>query len=782
MSDSSRDNRPLPGGATQTFDQLAAQRDPLLGQIIGNYHLLAFAGEGTSGRVYRARDVRLDRDVAVKVLRTTASRERFELEARALARLSVQPGVVDVYAWGEHDGQCYLALEYLPESAASLLSRRPAGFDPALAVTVGIQCARALAAAHRAGVVHGDIKPSNVLLDTNGTTAKLCDFGLASLSAQAPLQGGTPAYLAPECAAGASATPSSDIYSLGATIYALLAGAPPVPIADPTDAISATASGKVRPLAEVRPGLAPALVDVVSRSLSADPALRYADADAFAAALQASSAKDDAPAPGPARKALRPFVRLALATAAVLCAGFVVMLGQSMLPGGGGGAVVLADARLQLNGGNYAAARKAFEQYLDAQPDSTEARYGLAYSFLLEGDQEHAATEFAQLGERTLQAEGKAAVAYMASGEKARPALEQAANDAPGGYASVLLAMLDMMAGDFETAQQHLDGVREDDLKFDWQRRQYLQTLGQIHFKSGDFDGAEKIFARLEQGGGGAAADVASDYAALSRERAGATERQEVSAQIARLKALMKEQPPAPDADTWSSRPLRIWIPPVEAGEGVIMQETGLADVLPWRLARGLTENPAFPLTPVERSVQGAILAEQEFSAALSSGENALQLGRVLGAKLLLTTKVSRLFNEELLHVTLVDTETTRPTPVGEYTITRDLDPKAWMAQLQDDIVNAAARAYPVRGKLTPKGAEIELNVGADVGVKAGMRFKVIPSEGARALDGVEAVASGKIEAASAVVALSGAPASSIPATGWLVEALRDDQEPGHAV
>jgi len=775
MADSLTDRSVAPLGATQTFDQLAVQHDPLLGQTVGNYHLLALAGEGASGRVYRARDVRLDRIVAVKMLHTTASKDRFEQEARALARLGIHAGVVDVYTWGEHDGRCYLALEYLPESTATLLARRPEGLDASVVMRVGEQCAVALASAHRAGVIHGDLKPSNILLAADLETAKLCDFGLASLAANTPLQGGTPAFLAPECAAGAAATPASDIYALGATLYALLVGTPPVDCDCTTNAIAAAAAGKIRPLAAARPDLPAALVDTITRALATDPARRFAQADEFAEALRAAQPKRvESPRSGK-RGPYRRLARLLAMFAAVLVAGLAVMLGQSLLPGGGGGSVVLADARMKLNEGNYSAARVAFEQFLNSQPDSAEARYGLAYSFLLEGDQERAAAEFSQLGEKSMQAEGNAAVAYMASGEAARPALERAAGDVPSGYASVLLAMLDMMAGNFEAAQGRLNGVEEGDLSFDWQRRQYLQALGQIYYKTGNFDQAERVFSRLEQGGGTAAGAVAADYVALSRERAGTTERQEVGNQIARLKTLMQELPPTPDADAWSSRPLRIWIPPVDAGSGLIMQETGLSDVLPWRLARGLSEKTGFPLTPVERGVQGAILAEQEFSAALGQGDNALRLGRVLGARLMLLTKVTRLFQEELLHVSIVDTETTRPVPVGEYQITRNLDPNTWLTQLQQDIVAAAENAYPIRGKITLKDDVISLNVGSDVGVEPGMHLSIHPAMASQALAGVEAVVSDHVLGTSAEVRLTGVPATSIPEEGWYVEAL-DDQ------
>ena len=380
-----------------------------------------------------------------------------------------------------------------------------------------------------------------------------------------------------------------------------------------------------------------------------------------------------------------------------------------------------------------------------------------------------------------MQNEGKAAVAYMASGEAARPTLESVASDAPGGYAVVLLSILDMMAGHFDTAKARLEKVNESELKFDWQRRQYLQTLGQLNFKSGNFAEAEAIFSRLEQADGTAPSAVAADYVALSRDRAENAGRKDVSEQIARLKALMKDLPASAQGDMWSSRPLHIWIPPIEAQQGLVMQESGLADLLPWRLSRALLENQSLPITPVDRSAEGAILAEQELSATLGSEEGMLRLGRVMGARLLLEAKVSRLFGEEFLHLALVDTETTRWTPVGEYKVSRTLDLNAWMTQVRDDLVAATRAAFPIRGRLNAQGTSPSLNVGGAVGIQPGMHLRVLPAANMPALEGIEVVVTDKVDATSCAVEVQGTLPSTAPAEGWLVEVLQETKEAAHA-
>ena len=211
------------------------------GSRLGPYEIVSPAGAGGMGEVYRARDTRLDRTVALKVLppdltNDPAARQRFEREARAVAALS-HPHICPLYDIGQQDGTDFLVMEYLDgETLAARLARGKLPLDQAL--QYGIQIADALAAAHKAGIVHRDLKPGNVMLTKSG--AKLLDFGLAKPREQALVSGqtvtsaeplttkgtilGTLQYMAPEQLEGREADARADIFSFGAMIFEMLSG------------------------------------------------------------------------------------------------------------------------------------------------------------------------------------------------------------------------------------------------------------------------------------------------------------------------------------------------------------------------------------------------------------------------------------------------------------------------------------------------------------------------------------------------------------------------------
>jgi len=204
--------------------------------LAGRYRLDAPVASGGIGQVWRAVDLVLRRPVAVKVLRPEAAsdpaaRARFHAEARNASRLS-HPGVVQVYDFDEDGspGRPFLVMELVDgPSLATVLARGPLG--PGRTVDLIAQVAAGLHAAHSAGMVHRDIKPANLLITADGQV-KITDFGIASVARDAPLTSsgilvGTPAYLAPERAAGKPATAASDLYSLGVVGYECLTGAPP---------------------------------------------------------------------------------------------------------------------------------------------------------------------------------------------------------------------------------------------------------------------------------------------------------------------------------------------------------------------------------------------------------------------------------------------------------------------------------------------------------------------------------------------------------------------------
>jgi len=243
-------------------------------------------------------DLRLQRPVAVKFLLPEMAarddiRRRFEAEARAAASLS-DPHAVAVYDTGEHEGKPYIVMERLPgETLGDRIAMGPV--DPEWLRQVAREVLGALAAAHKVGLVHRDVKPGNILM-TADNHAKIADFGIAkSLEGSAgslDLTGtgqllGTPAYLPPERLDGAPATAKSDLYSLGVVLYEALTGLRPFPGDTPLAAARAIMAGEYRPLGELRPELDPALVATVERAMATDPAQRFDSAAAMSTALSA---------------------------------------------------------------------------------------------------------------------------------------------------------------------------------------------------------------------------------------------------------------------------------------------------------------------------------------------------------------------------------------------------------------------------------------------------------------------------------------------------------------
>lgn len=257
------------------------------------YQILEPVAEGATAVVYRARDTRLNRVVAIKLLKPTCQSdpdtvERLRREAHLIARLT-HPNIVAVYDWLADPSAAYIVMEYVAgESLRDRLERR--GTLPAdEAIAIASQILAGLEAAHRAGIVHRDIKPENVLLGHDGAT-KLIDFGIAlapaaSTLTQSGLAIGTPAYLSPEQAQGREATPASDLYSTGAVIYEMLVGKPPFrgesALAIATQHVISTPT----PPREHRPGIPAELEHVVLRSLAKKPEDRWSDASIMATAL-----------------------------------------------------------------------------------------------------------------------------------------------------------------------------------------------------------------------------------------------------------------------------------------------------------------------------------------------------------------------------------------------------------------------------------------------------------------------------------------------------------------
>ena len=271
------------------------------------YELLGVLGQGAMGIVYKARDRELDREVAIKTLQRQDARGsgadveaiagRLSREAMAAARLS-HPGIVTVYDVGRFAGTPYVVMEYFTgRTLTELLESGP--LSPDRAVHVALQVCRALAYAHGQGVVHRDVKSSNIMVDT-GWHAKLTDFGVARIvdkpANDAGMMIGTPAYMSPEQARGGATDARSDLFSVGVVLYEALTGATPFPGTDLARVLDDVVRLDPVPPRERNFAVSPALDAVVRRVMSKAPDDRYPDAMSLAEGLaQAGALSDTAP-------------------------------------------------------------------------------------------------------------------------------------------------------------------------------------------------------------------------------------------------------------------------------------------------------------------------------------------------------------------------------------------------------------------------------------------------------------------------------------------------------
>lgn len=273
----------------------------------GRYALGAELGRGGMGSVVLARDTVLDREVAIKRLHLNlagddAVVERFRREARAIARLN-HPHVVTIHDLGTSGGDAFMVMQRLPGPD---LQRRVVesggGLPVADVLRWGAQAADALEAAHAQGILHRDVKPSNLVLDAHGSV-QVVDFGIAALEDEQGITTtagyiGTPAYSAPERARFEPATRASDLYALGCTLFMLLAGRPPF---EGPNALLQHLNAPAPAIATLRPDVPPALAQLVDQLLAKDPARRPASAgevrDRLRATSPAGPAFADAPVP-----------------------------------------------------------------------------------------------------------------------------------------------------------------------------------------------------------------------------------------------------------------------------------------------------------------------------------------------------------------------------------------------------------------------------------------------------------------------------------------------------
>jgi len=270
--------------------------DPLIGKIIGTYKIVLELGHGGMGKVYKAHDVSLDRPVALKVLPPHMAQEeefikRFSREARACAKLN-HPNIVTVYGVGRHDDLYFIAMEFIDGDSLAGLMAKSGKFDTHRALEIIRQAAEALAEAHSKGIVHRDIKPQNIMIDVSGRV-RVMDFGLAwasygttRLTASGSVLG-TPHYMSPEQWSDSQVDGRSDIYSLGVTLFEMLAGEPPFTGETPVVIMRKAVMENAPPLMNLNPNVPPRLSGMVAKMIAKKPGDRYGSVAELAAEIDA---------------------------------------------------------------------------------------------------------------------------------------------------------------------------------------------------------------------------------------------------------------------------------------------------------------------------------------------------------------------------------------------------------------------------------------------------------------------------------------------------------------
>ena len=301
---------------------------------IAHYDVIEEIGRGAMGVVFRARDRRLGRIVALKVILTgrlasVAERRRFIVEVEAAARLD-HPAIVTMHESGEENGLPWCAMQFI--EGETLADRLACGrLEPRAAAAMAAAVARAVQHAHERGVLHRDLKPGNVILDASGAP-HVADFGLARqvdrdstlTLAGSPL--GTPAYMAPEASAG-GATAAADIWSLGVMLYEMLAGAPPFAAADFTGVLVAARQADPAPLTNATGRVDRDLEAICLRCMEKDPAARWPSAAAFADDLDRWLRGEPVTArPASARERILKWARRRPAVAALSAAAVLLLL------------------------------------------------------------------------------------------------------------------------------------------------------------------------------------------------------------------------------------------------------------------------------------------------------------------------------------------------------------------------------------------------------------------------------------------------------------------------
>ena len=776
---------PAKTGDTDVFDPVEADEDPFIGQTVGgHFHVLTKLGQGGFGQVFKARDVKLDRHVAIKVLTAPMNSDYsklFEREAKIIANLSMNANIVQIYEWGEHNGSNYMALEYIDNSVENVLSKHPDGLPLKDALEIISSCCEALEYAHDQGVLHRDIKPANILLDSKTKQTKLCDFGLArfynkGIDSATQTIAGSPPFMPVEQIEGKTLDERSDIYSLGVTLYQILSGKLPFSGESQYEVMEKIRSSKGEQLDSHRLGLPKIVYDIVKKARARKPDDRFQSAAEFKEAIQVVLSAIEETGSADSAKLQTPKPKwVKYAVAAGIAAGIsIVGLGTIFRSDPSGLTEVNAEARNLIEIGSNIQAQELLLPEHESDPSDQEITYQLAYALQRSGKIDEAKRIAALIDAPELKTEIDAVLAHASQGDSSRGQLETNVATASNGYSAVLLAMLDLSEKRHQEVITRLEGFDSTDFFYEWQKHQALQTLGQAYYAQNQFTKAGVQFDLVGNSSSNAVvADRASDFSDIIRQRMNKEDRDALVAQAKAVKASIEKDG---DFDSFTSRPLRLSVKdmivtkPMEARVAEESLTTFFGGFLNRTLSNPQGDDPK--ITIVNRAQLDEILEEQKLVGTLGDGNDKDMLSGIFGVRYFVTPEFDSFKGEEFVTVKIVSVSTTEEFYVdGELELplpgSGSAEWKEWIQELGNRIRAELAKSDRLQGMLTNTANGLRMNIGKDVGVTAGMIFTLHNEPNTSKVANYTVRVTDVTDDQGCTVTPEGFSAETVPSTGW---------------
>jgi len=752
----------------------------------GRYRLEEPLGSGGFGQVWKAFDTELSIYVAVKIVSAVAlsdpnSVSALKREAQAASKLS-HPNIVTVRSYEIEKDSCFLVMDYVegPDLAQILVDRQEGKLAEGEVVDVGLQVCAALEHAHSKGVVHGDIKPANILKDPDWIY-RLGDFGLAHLVRASRSQiaetttGGTILYSSPETIRGEPIHERSDIYSLGATLYELASGLPPFTQGD-------IAYQHVHVPARRPEGVSGELWGILEGCLAKEAEDRPVDAREVGRLLASTGRKSGEEAGGGSVRAAGPVAQsrrgLRLrryAPVLVLLGCLVVASGWLWYQRGRGGSRTeagqeeptngsLARAAEMMDRGDPAAAEEGYKAFLSQDPMNDRALYAMGYALLLQGKSSEAESVFTRVEDASLRNEGLGAARHGRQGQGARLDLETVAQTAGRPYPHVLLASLDVGAEQYETAVERLRGLDSGQLDFGWQWMEYHRVLGQAHFHLEQYAKAQDCFYELSQSSSPTDVWMAGAYAGLVEEEQ--LKRSAIGrARLSEIQRPMESEDLEPrDTEGWKSRALRFYMPPPDVGTSRFARALGWSDVLPWAVEKTLAKESRLTPTLVDWDHLALRTLEDPLGALRDRFTHSLR------AKMLVRCKFDYFPPNDVLTIEILFPQGKKKAISENFELPRDVEPEALTERVKSIALRAVAEEYPIRGRLLRVDGKAEIDIGSSVGVRKGMQFGVCSEADTQSVvNGHCVTVSDVVGGNSAEVSTEGFSVADIPDAGWYV-------------